>query len=229
MQTRGILPFALSVGFTIIGVGATETAFAQDPPPRIGPFVVDVRGVLPTFSDDAAIALSRGLSQAELPGLGLGATAGVHVYLPKIARIVVGLGGEVMISRAHADPPGPFIDPLTMKTTVSTLRLVTETFKSISPQLSLNFGTGRGWSYLSGGLGRSMWSIVPDTRAPLPMDDEVLDTMNYGGGGRWFAKKHLAFSLDVRVYQIAPTTSQLGYPSVPRTRLLVIGAGISVK
>ncbi len=31
-----------------------------------------------------------------------------------------------------------------------------------------------------------------------------LPTVNYGGGARWFIKHHLAFSLDVRVYEIQP-------------------------
>ena len=45
---------------------------------------------------------------------------------------------------------------------------------TFTPQLSLNFGTGDGWSYISGGLGPSIWSIVPDGAQPLPADDERL-------------------------------------------------------
>ena len=52
------------------------------------------------------------------------------------------------------------------------LRAVTETFTSLSSELSLNFGNGNGWSYLSGGIGVSTWSIVPDGAAPLPVDEE---------------------------------------------------------
>jgi hypothetical protein len=103
------------------------------------------------------------------------------------------------------------------------VRPATETFKTFAPQLSLNFGTGHGWSYLSGGIGASIWSIVPDGQEPRPVDTDRIRTVNYGGGARWFAKPHLAFSFDVRFYQIDP------YVDSPRTTLLVIGAGISVK
>jgi hypothetical protein len=56
-----------------------------------------------------------------------------------------------------------------------------------------------------------------------------LKTINYGGGARWFAKKHLAFSFDVRFHAINPGTASGGFPPSPRTTFLVIGAGVSVK
>ena len=62
-----------------------------------------------------------------------------------------------------------------------------------------------------------------------PADDEPLKTINYGGGARWFAKKHLAFSFDVRFYAIDPGTPYFGFPGSPRATLLIIGAGVSVK
>ncbi|MEP7303941.1 MAG: hypothetical protein ABJA98_00350 [Acidobacteriota bacterium] len=202
---------------------------AQEAPPRIGPFVVDFHGIMPKFGDSADLALSRDLSPAELPGLSLGATGGFHVYLPKIAGVTVGLGGEALITRAHSDPPGSVVDPNTGLSTPSSLRPVTETFKSISPQLSLNFGNGNGWSYLSVGIGRSLWSIVPDGTQPRPPDEEPIRTINYGGGARWFIKPHLAFSLDVRLYEIDAGTPTLDLQGSPRTVLLVIGAGISIR
>ena len=56
-----------------------------------------------------------------------------------------------------------------------------------------------------------------------------MNTINYGGGARWFIKQHLAFSLDVRLYDIGSGTPQLGYPGGPGTVLLMFSAGISVK
>jgi hypothetical protein len=202
---------------------------AQDPPPRIGPFVVDLRGIMPKFGDSNDLALSRELSTLELPGLSLGATGGMHLYLPKIAGVTVGLGGEALITRARSDPPATLIDPNTGKSTPSSLRPVTETFKSISPQLSLNFGNGNGWSYLSVGIGRSLWSITRDGDQPRAPDEDPIRTINYGGGARWFIKPHLAFSLDVRLYEIDAGTPTLDLPGSPRTVLLVIGAGISMR
>ena len=206
----------------ILMYGARPVFAQEEAPPRIGPFALDIHGVVPRFGDDPQLAASRGLSQAELPGSGLGLSAAAHVYLPKVAGITVGLGGEVIIARSSASPD-------TSGSTPSTLRSVTETFREISPQLSLNFGNGHGWSYLSAGIGRAMWSIVPEGRSPAAADEEVLRVINYGGGARWFAKQHLAFSLDVRLYEIAEGTPQLTTLGSPRTVLLVIGAGISVK
>ena len=206
-----------------ICVAAGRPAGAQDVPPPIGPFVVDLHGVVPRFGDDPEVAESRGLVQAELPGSGLGISARAHVYLPKFHSITIGAGGGVTIGRS----PRPILsrapDPSLG------LREVTETFTSLLSELSLNFGNGDGWSYLSGGIGSSKWSIVPDGAVPLPVDDERRKTINYGGGARWFARKRLAFSVDVRFYEVAAGTAQPGLPASPRSRLLVIGAGISVR
>ena len=195
----------------------------EDPPPRIGPYVVDLHGVVPRFGNDPGLAESRALSQAELPGSGLGISAGAHVYLPKIRSITIGLGGRLTIGRSpmpiFSGQPDPSLE----------LRAVTETLTSMLSELSLNFGNGNGWSYLSGGIGALTWSIVPEGIAPRPADEERRKTVNYGGGARWFAKKRLAFSLDVRFYEIANGTGLSGLPASPRTRLLVIGAGISVR
>jgi hypothetical protein len=109
------------------------------------------------------------------------------------------------------------------------LRPSEERFASIAPQISFNFGTGHGWSYISGGMGQSMWAIVPQGQDGFPPDSEPLKTINYGGGARWFMKSHLAFSFDVRFYAINPGTEYIGLPGSPRTTLTVIGAGISLK
>lgn len=212
----------------VLAVSAAQTLYAQEPPPRIGPFVVDVRGITPKFGDSPDLASSRDVNAAQLPGLGLGLTVGAHVYLPKVLGLTVGVGGEGLISRARTDTSEP-IASATPGAPATTLPGVTETLKSISPQISLNFGHGRGWSYLSVGIGRSHWSIVPDGGTPRPVDEESIRTINYGGGARWFIKPHLAFSLDVRLYEIDEGTAVLSFPGSPRANLLVIGAGISTK
>src|SRR5262249_44470922 len=157
-------------------------AAAQDPPPRIGPFVVDLHGTFPKFGDDMLLAASRGLVQAELPGIGFGVSLGAHVYVAKIGPVTLGVGGDAMIARSHSDAVSATDQSVP-------LRAVTEKFKTLSPQVSLNFGNGNGWSYLSVGVGRSIWSIVPNGSQPLPADEDPLKTINYGGGARWFAKK----------------------------------------
>ena len=197
-------------------------AAAQDPPPRIGPFVVDVQGIFPRFpSDDAQLAASRGLLVSELPGRGLGLHTTAQVYLLRWKAVTFGIGGELTMVRARKDSQeisdGVFS------------RATTEQFTHVAPQLSFNFGDGDGWSYISGGIGPSTWSLGLTGEPATPPDSERLKTINYGGGARWFIKRHLAFSLDVRFYAINPSTALPQYPSSPRTTLLMMGAGISLK
>jgi hypothetical protein len=200
---------------------------AQEEPSRVGPFVVDVRGVIPRFNDNADVALSRGLYQAEMPGVGLGVSAGAHVYLPKRFGFTVGLGGEALIGRSHADSSALITDPITG--VQQPARAVTETLKSFAPQISLNFKGPSGWSYLSVGIGRSIWSIVPDGGTPRPVDEEAIRTIDYGGGARWFITPRLGFTLDVRFYEIDNGSATAAFPGSPRAVLLVIGAGVSIR
>jgi hypothetical protein len=203
-----------------LALGIAAPSFAQEPPPRIGPFVVDLHGTVPRFpDDDPGLAASRGLSVIELPGTGLGVQAAANLYFFRWRAVTFGVGGEIMLARASQKPAAA----------AKGLQAVTEQFRSLGSQLSLNFGTGKGWSYLSGGIGRSNWSIVPDNLSHLFVDDEVLKTINYGGGARWFIRSHVAFSFDVRFYALNPGTPSAGNPASPRTTFLSVGAGISVK
>ena len=218
MRQLGAATTALIICLTL-----GSRADAQEPPPPIGPFVVDLHGTFPMFPNDLLeLAKSRGLSLAELPGHGLGVDVGVHVYLLKWRAITFGLGGELTFGRARSMPP-------TVAGQTTSLRPVAERFTSVAPQLSFNFGTGHGWSYLSGGIGQSVWSIHVEGEEPGPADLARLKTINYGGGARWFAKQHLAFSLDIRFYAIDPGAPEFAFPGSPRTTLMVIGAGVSVK
>jgi hypothetical protein len=214
--------FALSL-FILAAVSFARPARAQDPPPRIGPFVIDLHGTFPRFPEDQFVADSRGMSLAELPGTGLGVQVGIHVYPVRWKAITIGLGGEYASGRARQTPPDG----------VTTLRPAEERFTSLAPQISFNFGNGHGWSYISGGLGTATWSIVPQGQDGYPPDSEKLKTVNYGFGARWFAKSHVAFSLDVRFYAMNPgaggEVQGTPFPGTPRTTLLIFGAGISVK
>ncbi len=219
--------FALSL-FILGAVALARPARAQDPPPRIGPFVIDLHGTFPRFPEDQLVADSRGMSLAELPGTGLGVQVGVHVYPVRWKAITIGLGGEYASGRARQTP----VAGATM------LRSAEERFTSLAPQFSLNFGNGHGWSYISGGLGNSTWSIVPEGQDGYAPDSEKLKTVNYGFGARWFARSHLAFSFDVRFYAMNPGTggtvqgmdgTTVPLPGTPRTTLLILSAGVSVK
>ena len=202
---------------------AARPARGQDPPPKIGPFVVDVHGTVPSFPQEEPLAASRELALAELPGHGFGAQVAATVYFLRWRAVTVGIGGEVAAGRAHNTPPPP------ATADAIPLRPVEERFRSAGSQLSFNFGNGNGWSYISGGIGQSTWSVIPDGGTAVPSDVAHLKTINYGGGARWFDKKHVAFSFDVRFYAINPGPPNLADPGGPRTTLLVIGAGVSLK
>jgi len=205
---------------TVIALLGAHPVLAQDPPPKIGPYVVDLHATIPRFPQDQQLAQSRGMSLAELPGSGLGVQVGVHVYPLRWRAITFGIGGEFATGRAKQTPTAAQVS----------LRPSTERFTTLAPQLSFNFGTGNGWSYISGGLAQSTWAVVPKGQEGFAADAEKLKTINYGGGARWFMKRHLAFSFDVRFYAINPGTPFFaGALGSPRTTLLVIGAGASVR
>jgi hypothetical protein len=205
-------------------MAGARAACAQEPPPPIPRYVIDLHATVPMFPNDVQqLADSRGaphLTLTELPGWGIGAQGGVHLYRFTWKALTVGAGGEVMVARATSTPP---------ESSSATLRPVEERLVSASPQLSFNFGSGHGWSYLSAGIGRSQWSLHPRSESPGPADAEVLPTFNYGGGARWFIKRHLAFSFDVRVYEVQPGSAFGTNAGSPRARVLTIGAGVSVK
>jgi hypothetical protein len=203
------------------------SADAQDPPPPIPFFVVDLHGVVFPFPDTPALAESRGINAAQLPGTGLGGDVALHIYPFKWHGVTFGIGGRAVRARSHSEP-------VVLAGETVPRSSVTEQFTYVGPQLSFNFGTGTGWSYLSAGISRSRWTILQDnvpigSPANLPPDEQRLKTIDYGGGARWFAKPHLAFSFDVRFYAVNPSTPAGSLPVSPRTTLLVIGAGVSIK
>ena len=218
--------------FALVLLGAAAPSVAQEPPPRIGPLAFDFHITVPNFpTENVLLAQSRGLQISQLPGSGLGIQTSAHVYVLKVKVVTVGLGAEFAASRARKVPDTAQTTTTTPTTPTTTTPLSTEErFSTFSPQLSLNFGTGHGWSYLSGGIGLSNWALVPDGAEISAADSESLRTLNYGGGARWFAKKHLAFSFDVRFYRVHAGSLFEGQSvAAPPATLMIIGAGISVK
>jgi hypothetical protein len=207
---------------TVVCLSVAGRVAAQDPIPKIGPFALDIQGTVPRFpSDDDQLQRSRDLVSGELPGVGLGIHVSANVYVFTWKAITFGVGGDAAFARAHHSAE--------LVSQGVTARAVSERFTHFAPNLSFNFGTGNGWSYLSGGIGRSTWYIVPDGAEPLNADHDALETINYGGGARWFVNRHVAFSVDARFYAVYPGTPDGARPGSPRTTLLFAGAGISVK
>lgn len=201
---------------------AARPAAAQGPPPRFPRLVIDAHGTVPRFpTEDQQLAASRGLVLRELPGAGLGLHAGAHVYVLTWKAVTFGLGADVTVARARRSAPQLSAEEFGRATTAQ--------FTHVAPEISFNFGDGDGWSYISGGIGPGTWAIVPDGTSAGPADTERLQTINYGGGARWFIKRHLAFSFDIRFYAINPGTPVLDRPGSPRTTMTIMGAGISLK
>jgi len=202
--------------------GLPGAAAAQDREPEpIGRFAADVRAAIPNFPDDQEIATALGVTTEDLPGRGLGLSFGIHFYPARLGRVTLGIGGELVMARASRT-----LDPTTEGGTAGPT--VNGRFSALSPQVSLNFGSGRGWSYISGGLG---WGMLTIEREAAPVDDAdgSLQTLNYGGGARWFAKEHLAFTFDLRFHRYGAQDATAGRPAYPKGRMMILSAGISVK
>jgi hypothetical protein len=198
-------------------MAAAATAAAQDAGP-IGPFVIDLRGSLAAYGQNPELAANRGFVASQLPSLGLGLDMGGHVYVFRWRAITFGLGASVLFSRNER---GPSEDLFPERPPVKTR------FTAASPQLSFNFGDGDGWSYLSGGLGTSRLSVFDASRDEPPQ--RRAKTLNYGGGARWFAKDHLAFTFDLRFYAISPLVQKDDQPGAPRMTLMVLNVGAAFK
>ncbi len=198
-------------------------ATAQEPEKEpIGRFAADVRIALPRFPDDASAATALGVTTEHLPSHGLGLAAGLNFYPARLGKVTLGIGGEWLVfSRGtktlDAETDGTASGPA-----------VTTEFSVLSPQISLNFGSRNGWSYLSGGIG---WAAFTTELKELPVADSDGRTgsFNYGGGARWFAKEHLAFAFDLRFYKINAQDATSGRPAYGGRRMMVFSAGVSVK
>ena len=225
--------WSLIVILLVPAVPSAATA-AQDPadsPPDvrqpIGRFAADVRASMPRFKQTRAIGDVIGVEHTDLPSRGLGLVLGGHVYPARIGRVTLGLGGEVMASwgsRTEQTDDEMETDGPTVKTR----------FSAFSPQISLNFGAREGWSYISGGLGWSRFSVeLAEDGAGAPAADVKADprrkTINYGGGARWFATEHVAVSIDVRFYAVSPQLATTTRPALPRMTVMVLSLGAGFK
>ena len=204
---------------------------------RPGPWVIDVRGATVSLPRDASFFPSIP-STTVVPSRGYGVDAGGHVYLLQVGPARVGIGATWLRARGTASPVagggdddnGSSAGTLAVTPGVATLLTV------VGSQLSLNFGSRAGWSYLSAGLGRAQLSTRASSFVDEDDDDEVtparlvdhdsLSALNFGGGARWFARPRLAFSFDVRFHVIGAGG---GEAPTPGTTLLAASVGVSLR
>ncbi len=184
-------------------------------------YVADLHVALPKVPGDDNLARPYGLAGTNLPGLGLGIDVGAHLYPLRWKSITFGVGVSGVIGRAHASP-------ITQSDGTTIGKDVSARFSAFAPQLSFNFGSAAGWSYLSGGLGASRLELrTPDTPAGTVWPKRK--TINYGGGGRWFIRDRMAVTFDVRFYAMNPVAQTENTFQSPRLRMLVISIGLSFR
>ncbi len=210
---RGLLLFVT----LCLLVPAAAQAQPAEPP---GPFVVDLRGAFSSVGRSEDLSLPRGLQAGELPKTVLGMDLGAHVY-PVRGRVTLGLGASLLLigGTQNAGDPAEGTD----------VPLVPGEFRvrGIVPQVSLNFGSSRGWSYLGAGLGFSQLK-AGRAESDLAYSPQLL-TINLGGGARWFVTEHVAFTFDGRYYRIGSKEFGGDYVGNPTVSMFVLSAGISVK
>ena len=219
----------------MLWISACVSMSAQTPSPdRPGPYVIDVRGATLSLPDAAAFFPSLPRSTA-IPSQGYGIDAGAHIYLLQLGPARLGIGGMFLRVRGTAASSAVSSTGSTASSAVTTPAVAT-LVTTVSPQLSVNFGSKAGWSYLSAGVGRTEITTrsgaFTDTatqgqvvQARL-LDSGALSNINFGGGARWFAKSHLAFSFDVRFHMLGAGGETT---ATPGSTLVAVSAGLSLK
>lgn len=197
---------------------ATADAQPKDPLPK---FVVDVRGVFAQLGEDATTASDLGITVQQLPGTGIGAAMGANFYPLRKKKLSLGFGAEGLIARAAAQQAADAQAGLAEGPRIE------RRLHGISGTVSLNFGHGQGWSYVSAGIGPMRFQTF---RGDLPAGAPPFQaTQNFGFGARWFTSNHIAFCVDLRFYLTKPLETTVQYPGRLRQRILVASAGISIK
>ena len=190
-----------------------------DEPP--GPFVVDARGAFSSVGRSADLSLPRGLQSGELPKSVRGLDFGAHVY-PVRGRVTLGVGASLLMLGGTQTPGAPEDGAADVPVTAGEFRV-----RSVVPQLSLNFGSSRGWSYIGAGLGFSQLR-AGRAESDLTYSPQLL-TLNLGGGARWFVSEHVAVTFDGRYYRIGAKDLDADYVGNPTVAMFVLSAGLSFK
>lgn len=195
-------------------------AYAQVQQP-ISPYVIDLRGFYSGLGQDLTTAANLGVPAINLPKRGLGGVLGLHVYPLRKKTFALGLGGEFLLARGRAQEKDATTgDPVGLP--------IEQRVVSLSPQISLNFGHRGGWSYLTAGMGPLSFETFQGTIAPADAPPKK-NTINMGGGARWFAASHVAFMFDVRYYLTRPEEVIGPFPGRARNRLRILSAGIAIR
>lgn len=226
----GVRLWALGVGLLLPILAAAQT----DAPP--GPYAIDVRAVTGSLPQDPSF-FPPVPTGTPIPSAHLGFDIGGHFYAFRLGPARLGLGMNLLRVGGAAAPPTPPAGGTSPPARPRVPRVETRV-RMFTPQLSFNFGSSRGWSYVSAGVGQiavstatSEFASGSSSTAPLApaqtRETAALQTINFGGGARWFNTEHLAFSFDVRFHKATGRTTE-GVSTVPVT-LVTASAGLSLK
>jgi hypothetical protein len=228
---------AAALILTIAGVAAGAPAAAQNPEPP-GPYIIDVRGAMGGLPKSTAFYPPIS-SDTLVPARGFGFEVGAHVYFLRLGPARLGLGATLLRVRGTANTPAPETTASQTTTVATSSTLVrpdlVATFTAFAPQLSLNFGTAEGWSYLSAGLGpgRVRTTASADADATVNVDTTydsgTLSDLNLGAGARWFLATRVAVAFDLRVHMLSAGGAQANAPGTPKSTLFVASVGFSVR
>ena len=227
--------FAAALCLATVAVLPPADAAAQLPPPGPpGPFVVDLRGATAGIPQSTEFFPPLGAATL-VPARAFGFAVGAHVYLFRLGAARLGVGVELARLRGTADAVVPTsgsstgTSGTTTVTTADTISRVEVDTSLLAPQVSFNFGSENGWSYLSGGLGTFSMESRTKAAAIATRDSGRLSAINAGGGVRWFVTPHFGVGFDIRMHRAGAGSASGGRPGTPSTTSVTAAVGVSVK
>jgi hypothetical protein len=182
----------------LVALMPASGTFAQtlNPGPP-GPYVFDFRAATSAVPASETF-VPEGDTTATVPTRGFGGSMGAHLYALQLGPARLGVGVDFLFARG-------------------TTADATTTLGSVDPQVSANFGTADGWSYLSAGYGITRVSADPAGVS------ESMPSLNWGGGARWFLSPHFGVGFDVRVHHISAGDT------IPKDIAVAATVGVSLK
>jgi len=208
----------VKAGLCLAALLISTAAFAQSSSP--GPYVIDVRGAMSGLPGGTSFPASA--PNTVVPSRGFGIGAGAHVYLRRLGPSRIGIGVDGSRVRGTADTlaiasSSSSSSSASSSATVSTTPVARAAMNltTVAGQISFNFGSHDGWSYLSAGYGttRIRSQVSSEVLGPIEHSVTVVThtspTINYGGGARWFIRERMAVGFDVRFHRMSNPSKQV--------------------
>jgi hypothetical protein len=218
---RGRPSRAAGFTLTLIGVLSGAPAAGQGPPDPPGPYVLDVRAVSSGIPEGVAFfpPLTPDLP---VPTRAFGFDVGAHVYAGTVGAARLGFGASFVNVRTEKFPARAAPSATTSSPSTGPPGLQVN-MHTLAPQVSFNFGTADGWSFLSGGVGFASVTARPIDGVDARRASGRVMTINAGGGARWFLSRRVAVGFDARLHRVAATDT------MPSSMLFSIAGGISLR